>query len=1061
MSILLLIALCITAIELAFRYGSDTLDQEGEDGIHTRRSINIIDLDKQLGFAGTATHFTTFYVSTASVTTPSVAKPNHGCPEESSLLSKRQTYATTESTAYADDTTSEPPQTTGQAAPSDYAIAEDPCFVTVTVEETIWVSGSSIPISTDLTTLADEPTGSDCSSVTLTATVTSYLTDLNPTCTQTATVDVIITYSDSSAPVGTATVFHDIANPTSGCEVVTITNPVSSYLTDALPADQSCVITTTVTNVDILYMIDATSTYSSTYSLITQTQDQAETTCSTTYTTVLSTSYGTVVAQTTSEAYANPTADGTSSGSITQGDKGPSGAAYANPTAQITSTTEAPVTQISDGSVNAYVNPTAESTSASVPSAYATPIDGDATTASSISAAAPPAYATPIEGDATTDSTTSITVVYAPLSTEYALPQETDTISGSGAVGSQGSYATQFGSSTISDGQPTDYYGTASGHTSYGTTAIAVPHGTGTSLSTMTVIVDVFYSTPTLSISQPSTSVVLVTQTVETTTAKNSPTSAPDILPTLQHSQLVLGNSYSTIEYFCANYLGVLLAVALKELWAIVFSAAKMMEPFYQLQKPGGATVSETLLANYLSTWLSWRSFRSILLGQWVMIVTTLTYAFMSLLSPLATEMMSTIPTAWCIVNEKGDQQRCKLRWILQKPWTRGLEAVLALITLLIVILMIMNYRRKSGVQNNPSTLASMASLFHHRETIDELRALDPAASDKVIDQALSGSSYKIELYRKLDRSYHYGLVKVDPVSPTAIRDRYNPVNNPHNITMMGSGQSHFTGRALRDSIFLLWVAATFAVVLGYYLAKGKSPFNDFFNSGKWYPRFILTSVAVLINLHWKTLEREVRVISPYRRLCARRARPDQTILVALNGTPMTSIIPSLYREDIFHAFIAFIAITSDFLIIVIAGVPFSKTQVWTAFLGSAYASMAILCLMMVALFSLFIWRVQNEKMRLPREPDTLLGVWMMLANDRNVLRQEFKGAHDRDVMGQVSQRCMREGRTYYAGWLDWDMKETDGPRGREVMARDEITRRFVVDRDGDGRVVGYGHEYR
>lgn len=521
--------------------------------------------------------------------------------------------------------------------------------------------------------------------------------------------------------------------------------------------------------------------------------------------------------------------------------------------------------------------------------------------------------------------------------------------------------------------------------------------------------------------------------------ASSTPSATSAVLPTIVSSDLQIGQHFGDVDYFFATYLTVLVAVVLKELWSIVFASMKMMEPFHQLHKPGGASVSDSLLANYLSLGFSWKSIQSMFRGQWCMLFTTISYGLFAALSPISTECMKMLPTAWCI-REDGTRQPCSPVWLLDKNFGRGLQALLGAIALMIVIVIVFAVELKSGIYSNPSSIAYMAALLNNDDVIEELRSLDAHASNSAISKALAGNIYTIEHHTLPDGTHHYGLVKPDAISP-ANHSRYGSIANPHNmsLTQQTHGRGHFAVRALRDSLFLLIICALFGIVLGYYLDGSSDPFNKFFNSGTWAPRFILTSVAVLISLHWKNIEREVRVITPYRRLSARNAKPEHTILVTLNGTPFTSLPGALRRGDWFHAFIAFIAITSELLIIAIAGVPFNRSQVWKAFIASAASSLAILGMMILTVFALFWWRVQNEKMRMPREPDTLVGVWMMLCNEGNGVRSEMAGTEC--LSGKDRDRRVREDESrWFAGWVN-----------------DTMGSRWVVERDGHGRVVGMG----
>ncbi|ETN39907.1 uncharacterized protein HMPREF1541_06133 [Cyphellophora europaea CBS 101466] len=534
------------------------------------------------------------------------------------------------------------------------------------------------------------------------------------------------------------------------------------------------------------------------------------------------------------------------------------------------------------------------------------------------------------------------------------------------------------------------------------------------------------------------TVVALPADQTTTTSGKATSTSKPDVLPSVSSSDRQLSDTFDDWDYFYASYLSVFIAVFIKEVWAVVFCNTKMMEPFYQLHRPDGASAEESLLANYLSTWLSWKSFRSMFKGQWVLMFVIIIYAFMAALSPIATATMKVQATDWCNLPD-GNHQPCSPMWLIDQSYGRALQALLSVIAVMILILIVVNHRRKSGVFSNPSSIASLAALLTHPETLEELRALDPNATDTTITHCLSGQRFRLDYHQTPAGAHHYGILKDDSplLSPST---KYGTIANPYNrhAPTTSSARAHHTKRMLRDALFLLWICAMLGLVLGYFLASADDAFNRFFNRGDAGPRLLLTTLAVLTSLHWKTLEREVRVLTPYRRLSARRASPQVTVLVNLNGTPVTSLPGALARGEWFYALVAFVAILSDALIIMIAGVPFNRSQVYKAFLASVYSSMAILGTMIVTLVSLFFWRVTNEKMQMPREPDTLAGVALMLCNEGNGVRAEMEGMEC--LGGKERNRAVKEGRNlYYAGWT------------RSSLAEES---RWVVEKEVDGRVV-------
>lgn len=586
----------------------------------------------------------------------------------------------------------------------------------------------------------------------------------------------------------------------------------------------------------------------------------------------------------------------------------------------------------------------------------------------------------------------------------------------------------------------------------------------------------VFTPTPTGDTSSPSPSLVTLavsptllttvvsgsTTVLSTSTTVTASSTSPSLpVGTVKSSQVQITKSFQQHDYFLSSYMGVVLAVTLKLTWGLVFSGLKMLEPFYQLSKPGGATAAESLLADYLSAGYGWNHLRHIFSGHWVMLFSTLTYIAMATLSPIASESMGIVATQTC-TNPVGDPQPCAPVWILNKPTGRALEGILIFIAVLILLVIVLNWRRKSGIFSNPSSIATMASHLGHDDMLHDLRHIDPTASDASILAALSGNHYTLKSYSDATGLPRYGITKIDSSAEsnpyglgslnnfdTAARSKYAAVSNPNNMSLQASPiqeQKPFSvsGRLVRDVIFLLVIFALFGIVLAYYLVGDSSDFNNWLNSGTFGPKFTLTSIAALIDFTWKTIEREVRILVPYRQLAARRAKADKSVLVDVGGVPISSLWGALRRGEVFHSIVAATAISSDVLIIAVGGVPFGRGQVWEAFLYSSYLSLAILGWMALVMLAVFWWRTQIKQLRLPREPDTILSVWLMMADEGNGVLQEYAGWET--TRGRERDRAAKSrGARYWGGWA----------KGQDESQRWCVG---VEGLDSNPSLVGYGY---
>lgn len=590
----------------------------------------------------------------------------------------------------------------------------------------------------------------------------------------------------------------------------------------------------------------------------------------------------------------------------------------------------------------------------------------------------------------------------------------------------------------------------------------------GSTVTVSSVVSNVSPSLVTLAVSPTVVTTVVsgttaVISTSATVTASSTSSASNNPAPTgVKASQVQITESFEDRDYFLASYLAIVLAVTLKLTWQLVFSGLKMLEPFYQLSKPGGAAASESLLADYLSAAYGWNHLRHIFSGHSVMLFSSLVYVAMACLSPIASESMTITATQLC-QTAAGGTQPCAPVWVLNIAAGRVLEGVLILTAILIMLVIIFNFRRRSGIFSNPSSIATMASLLSHDDLLSDLRQIDASAPDASIVAALSGNRYMLMSYNDAAGIPRYGITKTtssaasNPYSlgPTNNFDamsqaKYAALSNPSNMALQEhpiTEQKPFSvsWRTARDVLFLLVILALFGIVLAYYVVGDRSAFNNFFNSGTFGPKFTLTAVAALIDFLWKTLEREVRILVPYQRLGARQAGPEKSVLVDVAGVPISSMWGALRRGEILHAVVAFTAILSDVLIIAVGGVPFGTGSFWEAYLYSSYLSLGILGWMALVMSAVFWWRAQVRRLRMPREPDTILSVWLMLADEGNRVLKEY-GGWETTRGAERDRAATGRGSRYWGGW---------------AKGEDGIERWCVGMEGGESSLMGYEHRSR
>jgi hypothetical protein len=134
------------------------------------------------------------------------------------------------------------------------------------------------------------------------------------------------------------------------------------------------------------------------------------------------------------------------------------------------------------------------------------------------------------------------------------------------------------------------------------------------------------------------------------------------------------------------------------------------------------------------------------------------------------------------------------------------------------------------------------------------------------------------------------------------------------------------------------------------------------------------------------------------------------------------------YHRHFFAAFLAFIAVLAEVLVIALAGVPYSPGQILLELLVCSYVSMAVLAIMVCGIVTTIIWR--RKAPDLPRAPDTILGVMSYVANSK--MLDSFEGCEllrSKDVDNRITGLGKRYGYGRFKGvdgQVKWMVDEED-----------------------------------
>ncbi|KAI9777735.1 MAG: hypothetical protein M1816_004598 [Peltula sp. TS41687] len=431
-------------------------------------------------------------------------------------------------------------------------------------------------------------------------------------------------------------------------------------------------------------------------------------------------------------------------------------------------------------------------------------------------------------------------------------------------------------------------------------------------------------------------------------------------------------------RYTMAKYAPTLIAVAVRIAVGWLYANTKMMQPFHSLAKENGAVAKEFFDTCYMSPNDTFDPFVALSGRRWMMFCITILYQAVNLLAPFASELFEISP--WCYIQD--DAMYCGPEMRIHHAVGRVLEGLLGFSAVMTIIVWWMHHRAKSGIYQDPSTIASLAALLHNPEVLANFRRLDAKLSKGEMVRVLSDRRYKLGWYRDHEKTKKYGIILANSRLDSEVRDcdHKAPVQSPLDQSMghkAPARKRQFSLRVARDVI--LGSVTTGILILIIFYNKNSdldNSFEQFMDSAKFGPRFMMTIVGIIIYGEWKRIEREVTILEPYRTLAHGRSKPERTILLSRNLSPFLTLVTSLYRCSFFVSFIAAISCLAEVLIIILGGIPFSHGTLFKAYLVSTYLSIAILSLMLLGMVALYL---RPRGPSLPHMPDTIGAVWSYL----------------------------------------------------------------------------------
>ncbi|KAG9231653.1 hypothetical protein BJ875DRAFT_486826 [Amylocarpus encephaloides] len=432
-------------------------------------------------------------------------------------------------------------------------------------------------------------------------------------------------------------------------------------------------------------------------------------------------------------------------------------------------------------------------------------------------------------------------------------------------------------------------------------------------------------------------------------------------------------------EYIIVAFVPLIVAVLYTLPWRILDSTIREMEPFYQLNRRGGALGKNSLCLDYSTSYLITTPFKAISRGHYIPFWSSLINIAVLILAPISSEAFAVAVYGECGTNSVGP---CHAFWGIYPAHARGIQGILGFIAILIICLVAFSYPRSSEVYSEPLSIGGLSVLLAKSPLLKNLRQIDSMIPSKELQQLMAGGRFGLSSFIADDRTRCHGIIPLELEPEAGLRlagnlGRKDPTRQFKALTNITSTSMVL----LRLQIVKAFYFGSFLVVGGlltlitYYHWTGPDPvtgkttgFETFMDSQGMGVRFMMTAGGVGVKLLWTNVDCDYRRTAPFSSLIRGSSHSKYSILVPFHASHTSAILPSLQRMHFLGAYIAFLAFLSEFLPICLANIAFSPAMTKDAYTICHFLSMSILILMVIATTILLLVKPGGAG-SLPRRP--------------------------------------------------------------------------------------------
>lgn len=472
------------------------------------------------------------------------------------------------------------------------------------------------------------------------------------------------------------------------------------------------------------------------------------------------------------------------------------------------------------------------------------------------------------------------------------------------------------------------------------------------------------------------------------------------------------------------TYMPVLAAVILGIFWSYTCVDVNRLEEFYQLARPEGGLVKDTIGLDYLVQWLYLIPFIALAKKQWAVVVASCLFVLVTVVLPTVSSgllMVQVHPT--CLGLRGPDRDIfCNQQSVIHINWARATQGVLGLIAILGIILLSILFKRETGLFSDPASISGICALSWQKQVLDDLSGVPWTSSDSYFRSTVGSCRYRLGYFVETSSKSaspipKYGIF-LHPNSP-----RPSP---PYTISLPDDPHSseapRQTFRPDRPMMLLTSILsfsfvlhlALLAIILLYRFTPDKgNPLNTFLSSETPYVRLALTLSATIIRSFWDPLDRDIRLLAPWKHLIKGNAKPNKSITLAYTySIPIYTPLRALINKDVLVAAATFAAFVAEVLTVVMANVTFSLSQTKRDETFAGYFAIAGLSVQTLILGGIILgYRITRKQhhaeLGLPRLPYSTLGVMSYIVGgvEGERVLERYEGVEGRKALVEYEER--------------------------------------------------------